>query len=63
MRIINVIPVPAGWTVEQAWEHVRRGHLIPEELAPPEGDTVCPRGGYWALVESDDDGNFVGVRT
>lgn len=25
---VRTIPVPRDWSVEQAWEHIRRGHLL-----------------------------------
>lgn len=25
---VHTIPVPHGWSVEQAWEHLSRGHLF-----------------------------------
>ena len=39
-RTIHTIPVPRGWSVEQAWEAIQRGDL----LTDPE-----PQG--WANVE------------
>ena len=43
-QTIHTIPVPAGWSVEQAWEAISRGDELP---ASPEGT--------WAnvLVEAD----------
>jgi hypothetical protein len=61
-QAIHTIPVPAGWSVEQAWEHIRRRHLIPEEIAPPE-QGECPQGGSWANVLADAEGNLVRVLT
>jgi hypothetical protein len=40
---IHTIPVPRGWSVEQAWEAIRRGDL----LTDPE-----PQG--WANIEVSD---------
>lgn len=28
---IHTIPVPRGWTVEQAWEHIKRGDQLPDD--------------------------------
>lgn len=48
-RVIHVIPVPAGWSVEQAWEAIQRG----DRLTDPEP--------MWANVETDGDDRFVRV--
>lgn len=45
-RRLNVIPVPAGWSVEQAWEAISRDVT----LTDPDPD--------WAVVETRD-GRFV----
>lgn len=42
-RVLRTIPVPAGWSIEQAWEAIRRGDL----LTDPEP--------MWANIETDGD--------
>lgn len=47
--IINTIPVPEGWSIEQAWEAIRRGDELPKEI----------RG--WANVETDEKENLIHI--
>jgi hypothetical protein len=46
---LHVIPVPPGWSAEQAWEAIQRG----VELR-----SVGPA---WAVVELDQDGRMIGL--
>ena len=39
---VHTIPVPAGWSVEQAWEAISRGDKLPGPTA------------YWANIEVRD---------
>ena len=49
MSRIHTIPVPYGWSIEQAWEAISRGDLLPEEEQS------------WAVVETDDNDKFIRV--
>lgn len=33
MTVIHTIPVPAGWSTEQAWEAISRRHRLPGPTA------------------------------
>jgi hypothetical protein len=46
---VHTIPVPRGWSAEQAWEAITRG--VPLTDAHPS----------WANIETDDDDQFVRV--
>jgi hypothetical protein len=48
---IHTIPVPAGWSPEQAWEHLSRGNRF--EDAPRNDDDFDARGWRWASLEID----------
>lgn len=51
---VHTIPVPPGWSVEQAWETISRSELLPTDY--PESE--CG----WASVVVEgytDDGTFV----
>lgn len=48
---MHVIPVPVGWSAEQAWESIRRG----EKLRHPHGEPT------WAVVETDEQDRFIGL--
>jgi len=41
MKSIHTIPVPDGWSIEQAWEAISRGDKLPINTQ------------YWANVEVD----------
>lgn len=43
---IHTIPVPPGWTPEQAWEQISRGELLPTDY--PESEQ------RWVSVEVAD---------
>lgn len=45
---LDVIPVPRGWSIEQAWEAIKRGDLLTDEWP------------WWAVVRVVD-GRFVEV--
>lgn len=47
--VIHVIPVPRGWSIEQAWEHISRGELLTD-----------PEPG-WANVFTDENDRFLRV--
>lgn len=47
MSRIHTIPVPPGWSPEQAWEAIKREDLLPDE----EPD--------WINVETDDQDRLV----
>ena len=47
--MIHTIPVPQGWSVEQAWEAVVRGDLLPDDEKT------------WANVETDDCDHFIRI--
>jgi hypothetical protein len=49
MSPIHTIPVPYGWSIEQAWEAIKREDELPDE------------GQSWAVVETDDNDKFVRV--
>lgn len=49
---IHLIPVPPGWSIEQAWEAISRG----DTLLYPAG--VEP---LWANVETDENDRFVRI--
>lgn len=49
---IHVIPVPRGWSIEQAWEAIRRGDKLRHKRKRPP---------TWANVVADKDGNMVRV--
>ncbi|MET0786570.1 MAG: hypothetical protein ABWY25_07690 [Paenisporosarcina sp.] len=46
---IHTIPVPYGWSPEQAWEATQRGDELPEE------------GERWVNVETDDHNKFIRI--
>lgn len=48
MARIHTIPVPPGWSPEQAWEAIKREDDLPEEEDPS-----------WINVETDDQDRFV----
>ena len=55
---IHTIPVPEGWSAEQAWEAIRRGDQLPE---PPQAWVNCEvkDGRFVRLIEPEigaDDG-------
>jgi hypothetical protein len=50
MSRIHTIPVPHGWSIEQAWEAIKRGDLLPDD-----------EGERWANVETDDNDKFIRV--
>ena len=49
MNRIHTIPVPYGWSIEQAWEAIKRGDQLPDE------------GESWAVVETTDKDKFIKV--
>lgn len=49
MSRIHTIPVPYGWSIEQAWEAITRDDLLPDE------------GQSWVNIETDDNDKFVRV--
>lgn len=52
MHRIHTIPVPEGWSIEQAWEAIHRGDRLPEDY----GDTNT-----WANVETDEHDKFIRI--
>lgn len=48
---VHTINVPPGWSPEQAWEHISRGHRLPEiegEWVSLEIDGGAPDAqGFW----------------
>lgn len=51
--VIHTIPVPIGWSPEQAWEAIRRGDL----LEHPEGEPG------WVNIQTGKDDRFLRVLT
>ena len=49
MNRIHTIPVPYGWSIEQAWEAISREDELPDQ------------GERWANIETDDNDKFVRV--
>lgn len=46
---IHTIPVPKGWSTEQAWEALRRGDTLPDTIQ------------FWTNVEVDENENLVHI--
>lgn len=51
---LHVIPVPRGWSVEQAWEAISRGDLL-TDADPAWGIARVVNGRYVGLIEPGDD--------
>lgn len=51
-RAYHVIPVPRGWSVEQAWEAISRGDLLTDP-EPDWGSVVVEDGRMVGLVEME----------
>lgn len=49
---VHTIPVPRGWTPEQAWEAIRRGDLLTDP-EPLWANVVIRDGKFVELVEGD----------
>ena len=49
MNRIHTIPVPYGWSIEQAWEAISRE------------DELLEQGESWAVVETDDKDRFIRI--
>lgn len=49
MPRIHTIPIPEGWTIEQAWEAIRRGEKLPEKITT------------WANIEADENEHLANV--
>lgn len=49
---VHVIPVPVGWSIEQAWEAIRRNDV------PFENPNGPPS---WANIETDQTGRLIRV--
>jgi hypothetical protein len=62
---IHTIPVPKGWSTEQAWEALRRGDTLPHtsssDLALRRGDTLPDTIQSWTNVEVDENENLVHI--
>lgn len=52
--IIHTIPVPHGWSIEQAWEAIRRGDKLRHKRKRPP---------MWANVVTDKDDHLIKVLT
>lgn len=46
-RAVHTIPVPVGWSIEQAWEAISRGAILPRWTLAG-----------WANILIEDDGTY-----
>lgn len=49
---VHTIPVPRGWTPEQAWEAIRRGDLLTDP-EPAWANVVVKDGRFVELIDAD----------
>lgn len=49
---VHTIPVPRGWSIEQSWEHIRRGVLLTDP--EPNWAVILVKAGRLDLVLSDE---------
>lgn len=47
--MIHTIPVPIGWSPEQAWEAIKREEILPDKKKT------------WVNIETDDEDNLVTI--
>ena len=50
---VHTIPVPRGWSVEQAWEAIRRGQPLPADENGSWANVLIRDGHFAYLYEED----------
>ena len=49
---VHTIPVPRGWSIEQSWEHIRRGVILTDP--EPNWAVILVRDTHLVRVLSDE---------
>jgi hypothetical protein len=48
---IHTIPVPDGWSIEQAWETIRRADILPSDI-PVTWASIVVKDGHIDVIET-----------